>query len=106
VDLFTCGDTCDPKVAYAYLKEKFMANSAIYSELKRGLVPASAISEDGVTGVSKEFGEVLKMPFIVSHEENTGDSVELTPELRFSNLSHEVINQELVAQDLVGGTVK
>jgi S-adenosylmethionine decarboxylase proenzyme len=37
VDLFTCGDTCDPVKAYEYLKEKFHAGSAIYTELKRGM---------------------------------------------------------------------
>lgn len=38
VDLFTCGDECDPMVAYEYLKEKFGAKSAIYTELKRGML--------------------------------------------------------------------
>ncbi len=37
VDLFTCGDSCDPMIAYEYLKEKFSAGSAIYTELQRGL---------------------------------------------------------------------
>ncbi len=36
VDLFTCGETCDPKVAYEFLKNAFRAGSAHYSELKRG----------------------------------------------------------------------
>lgn len=38
VDLFTCGNSCDPKVAYDFLREKFHAGSAFYSELKRGLM--------------------------------------------------------------------
>jgi len=38
VDLFTCGTSCDPKVAYDHLQEKLGANSAFYSELKRGLM--------------------------------------------------------------------
>lgn len=38
VDLFTCGDECDPLVAYEYLKENFSAGKAIYTELKRGLL--------------------------------------------------------------------
>ena len=38
VDLFTCGDSCDPKAAYDYLLEKLHAASAFYSELKRGLM--------------------------------------------------------------------
>ena len=38
VDLFTCGNTCDPLVAYEYLKEKLSAGSAIYTELQRGIL--------------------------------------------------------------------
>jgi S-adenosylmethionine decarboxylase len=38
VDLFTCGASCDPKVAYDYLQEALGAGSAFYSELKRGLL--------------------------------------------------------------------
>ncbi|MEB3287830.1 MAG: adenosylmethionine decarboxylase [Vampirovibrionales bacterium] len=115
VDLFTCGESCDPKVAYAYLQEKFAAKSASYSELKRGLVPASALTDTSM-GTAHNNGQtssaqVLKMPFIVSHEESTGDGVELTPALRFSNLTHEVIQsnstqQELAQQELVGGATK
>lgn len=37
VDLFTCGDSCNPEVAYEYLKQELHAGSAFYSELKRGL---------------------------------------------------------------------
>lgn len=37
VDLFTCGESCDPLVAYEYLKEKLNARSAIYTELQRGM---------------------------------------------------------------------
>jgi len=38
VDLFTCGNSCDPKVAYDYLADKLGSGSAFYSELKRGLM--------------------------------------------------------------------
>jgi len=38
VDLFTCGESCDPKIAYEYLKESFGAGTASFSELKRGLI--------------------------------------------------------------------
>jgi S-adenosylmethionine decarboxylase len=38
VDLFTCGESCDPKVAYDYLQDALGAGSAFYSELKRGLL--------------------------------------------------------------------
>ena len=38
VDLFTCGEKCDPKVAYEFLKEKFNSKSTKYSQLNRGLM--------------------------------------------------------------------
>lgn len=41
VDLFTCGTSCDPKLAYDYLQEKFCSGSAYFSELKRGLINLS-----------------------------------------------------------------
>lgn len=52
VDLFTCGESCDPKIAYDYLKKTFHSNSANYSELKRGVLDAQQ-------------AEVLQMPFQV-----------------------------------------
>lgn len=38
VDLFTCGDKCDPKVSYEYLKKMFNSKKASYTELKRGII--------------------------------------------------------------------
>lgn len=38
VDLFTCGTSCDPLLAYHYLSEKLACGSSFYSELKRGLM--------------------------------------------------------------------
>ena len=38
VDLFTCGDACDPKVAYEFLKKAFRANDADYKQLNRGIL--------------------------------------------------------------------
>lgn len=38
VDLFTCGDKCDPKVSYEYLRKMFNSKNASYTELKRGIV--------------------------------------------------------------------
>lgn len=38
IDLFTCGDSCDPLIAYEYLKQGFCSNHSSYSELKRGLI--------------------------------------------------------------------
>lgn len=38
VDLFTCGDKCDPKISYEYLKKKFNSKNASFQELKRGII--------------------------------------------------------------------
>ena len=38
VDLFTCGQKCDPKVAYEFLKKKFNSKKAFYTQLKRGIM--------------------------------------------------------------------
>lgn len=43
VDLFTCGDKCDPKVSYEYLKEKFNSKNASYTELKRGIIDSKTL---------------------------------------------------------------
>jgi len=40
VDLFTCGESCDPKVACEYLQEKLGARAVYTSALKRGLMNA------------------------------------------------------------------
>ena len=55
VDLFTCGDNCDPIIAYDYLKEGLHSVSASYSELKRGLF-------------NSETNEMEKAPFHVSSQ--------------------------------------
>ena len=41
VDLFTCGESCDPKVAYRALQKRLSATSGYYSELKRGMLDQS-----------------------------------------------------------------
>lgn len=38
VDLFTCGESCDPKVAYDYLKKAFECKDGSYTQLKRGIL--------------------------------------------------------------------
>ncbi len=38
VDLFTCGESCDPKVAYQFLKKLFRSGNSNFSELKRGMI--------------------------------------------------------------------
>jgi len=52
VDLFTCGESADPKIAYNYLKKAFHSNSGSFTELRRG-------------HMSSEHMEVLKAPFKV-----------------------------------------
>lgn len=42
VDLFTCGDKCDPKVAYEFLRKAFNSTKASFSELKRGKIDEAA----------------------------------------------------------------
>jgi S-adenosylmethionine decarboxylase proenzyme len=39
LDLFTCGDTVDPWVAFGYLADKFQAGRTSQTEVKRGLFP-------------------------------------------------------------------
>ncbi len=55
VDLFTCGDKCDPKVSYEFLKKKFHCQNATFSELKRGIL-------------NKNTMKVSETPFIVSEQ--------------------------------------
>jgi len=55
VDLFTCGDKCDPKVAYEYLKEKFHCQNANFSELMRGVL-------------NKKTMKVSETPFVVAEQ--------------------------------------
>ena len=43
VDLFTCGEQCDPKISYEFLKEKFNSKDAKYSQLNRGLMDKSVL---------------------------------------------------------------
>lgn len=38
VDLFTCGESCDPMVAFEYLEKVFGAKQTAYQALHRGLV--------------------------------------------------------------------
>jgi S-adenosylmethionine decarboxylase len=38
VDLYTCGEACDPEVAFEYLREKFAAGHASFVALQRGFM--------------------------------------------------------------------
>ena len=64
VDLFTCGDSCNPHVAYEYLQEKLASGSALFSELKRGL-----IHEDTKGQPSPD--QLIQAPFVVSMQQQT-----------------------------------
>ena len=55
VDLFTCGEQCDPKVSYEFLKEKFNSKDAKYSQLNRGLMNINTILEHKPFMVSESF---------------------------------------------------
>ena len=44
VDLFTCGEQCDPKVAYEFLKKRFNSKDASYSQLNRGILDNKNLS--------------------------------------------------------------
>ena len=55
VDLFTCGDKCDPKVSYEFLKKKFNSKKATFSELKRGI-----IDEETLRCICREYKKAFK----------------------------------------------
>jgi S-adenosylmethionine decarboxylase len=38
VDVFTCGDTVDPRTAEAFLRDRFGAGSAVVNEISRGIL--------------------------------------------------------------------
>ncbi len=38
VDLFTCGDKCDPKISYEFLRKKLCSKNSSFTELKRGII--------------------------------------------------------------------
>jgi len=44
VDLFTCGEQCDPKVAYEFLKKAFGSKDTSYSQLNRGILDNKNLS--------------------------------------------------------------
>ncbi len=56
VDLFTCGEKCDPKIAYEYLKKCFGSKNASYSKLMRGILDDKNLS-------------VEQTPFYISKED-------------------------------------
>ena len=55
VDLFTCGDKCDPKVSYEFLKRKFNSKKATFTELKRGIIDEATM-------------KVMEKPFEIMQE--------------------------------------
>jgi S-adenosylmethionine decarboxylase proenzyme len=58
VDLFTCGSSCDPQVAYEYLKDKLGSGSAFFSQLKRGLL-------------NTETNKMIESPFCIEAQMST-----------------------------------
>lgn len=52
VDLFTCGESCNPEIAYHALKTMLNSRHAFYTELSRG-------------SIDPETNEMLKKPFSV-----------------------------------------
>jgi len=55
VDLFTCGETCNPEIAYEHLRNGLCAGQASYTELKRGLA-------------NSETNEMIKIPFQIKNQ--------------------------------------
>ena len=55
VDLFTCGDKCDPKVAYEFLKNAFHSTKASFSELKRGKIDAASHVSETPFEIASQF---------------------------------------------------
>ena len=45
VDLFTCGEQCDPKISYEFLKRNFNSRGAKYTQLNRGLMEADKVEQ-------------------------------------------------------------
>ena len=56
VDLFTCGDKCDPKVSYEFLRKACYSKNASYTELNRGILDETDM-------------KVLEVPFKVGVQE-------------------------------------
>ena len=55
VDLLTCGDKCDPKISYEFLKKKFHCQNATFTELKRGIL-------------NKNTMKVSEKPFVIAEQ--------------------------------------
>ncbi len=43
VDLFTCGEKCDPKIAYEFLKKHFHSTNTTYTQLNRGILDSETL---------------------------------------------------------------
>ena len=61
VDVFTCGESIDPKRAISLLTEKFGSKESSYLELKRGVIQGDNVYCQIVTGDGKsKVGSVAK----------------------------------------------
>jgi S-adenosylmethionine decarboxylase proenzyme len=65
IDLFTCGDACDPLVAYDSIRRNLHAGHASYTELRRGLINPTTL-------------KLEREPFAVRTQFET-DTVETVP---------------------------
>jgi S-adenosylmethionine decarboxylase proenzyme len=61
VDLYTCGDTCKPDVAFEYLREHLGSGNAFYTELQRA--PFDATSNT-----------ILRQPAVLKQTRHIGSS--------------------------------
>jgi len=59
IDLYTCGDQCDPALAFDYLHEHLMCANANYSRFNRGLLnPATGeLTQQAATLVAERYLE-------------------------------------------------
>jgi hypothetical protein len=82
VDLYTCGDQCDPALAFNYLQDKFKASESNYLEFARGLMnpttgkmmrhPARQVGSPTMRQV--DFDNVTPLPTLRSAKEGTASS--------------------------------
>jgi S-adenosylmethionine decarboxylase proenzyme len=82
VDLYTCGDQCDPALAFNYLQDKFKASESNYLEFARGLMnpttgkmmrhPARQVGSPTTRQV--DFDNVTPLPTLRSAKEGAASS--------------------------------
>lgn len=79
VDLYTCGDACDPAIAFDYLRDKLLSANASYTELHRGML-------------NPETGDLSKQPAkLIGHKQIACDELS------------EIYSPALATADVTGG---